>query len=85
MYVIIQICFLIASPFLFLGVINRVKAIWGGRKGPPILQSLYDFLKLLRKGEVISKTTSIVFKIAPSVNIAAVLFAFLTIPVPGQF
>jgi formate hydrogenlyase subunit 4 len=82
MYVIIQICFLVASPFLFIGVINRVKAIWGGRKGHPLLQSFYDFLKLLRKGEVISKTTSFVFKIAPSVNIASIIFAFLILPIP---
>ncbi|MCX6150647.1 MAG: NADH-quinone oxidoreductase subunit H [Ignavibacteriales bacterium] len=83
MFVVIQICFLLFAPFLFLGVINRVKALWAGRKGTPILQPFYDFLKLLRKGEVISKTTSYVFKIAPSVNIAAVMFAFLILPIPA--
>jgi formate hydrogenlyase subunit 4 len=82
MLFIIQICFLVASPFLFLGAINRVKALWGGRKGQPLLQSFYDFVKLTRKGEVISRTTSFVFKIAPSVNIASVIFAFLILPVP---
>ena len=78
----VVIILLLFSPFLFLGVINRVKAIWAGRKGTPILQPYYDFAKLIRKGEVISKTTSFVFKLAPSVNIAAVLFAFLIIPIP---
>jgi formate hydrogenlyase subunit 4 len=39
-------------------------------------------LKLLRKGEVISKTTSFVLRIAPSVNVAAALFALLFIPIP---
>lgn len=82
MFQIIIICALLFSPFLFLGIINRIKAVWAGRKGTPILQALYDFKKLIRKGEVISKTTSFVFRIAPSVNMAAVLFAFLIIPIP---
>ncbi len=82
MYFIIQILILIFSPFLFLGIINRVKAIWAGKKGSPIFQPLYDFLKLIRKSEVISKTTSFVFKIAPSINVAAVIFAFLILPLP---
>jgi formate hydrogenlyase subunit 4 len=74
---------LLFSPFLFLGVINRIKAIWAGRKGTPLLQSYYDFMKFLHKGEVISKTTSYIFKIAPSFNIAAVFFALMIVPIPA--
>lgn len=73
---------LITFPLLFTGVINKVKAIWAGRKGASVFQQYYDFLKLSRKGEVISKTTSFVFKISPSVNISAMLFALLLIPLP---
>ncbi|MCX6122110.1 MAG: NADH-quinone oxidoreductase subunit H [Ignavibacteriales bacterium] len=69
-------------PFLFIGIINKTKARWAGRKGASVFQPYYDFLKLLRKGEVISKTTSFILKIAPSVNIAAALFAMLFIPIP---
>jgi formate hydrogenlyase subunit 4 len=71
-----------ALPFLFLGIINRTKARWAGRRGASVVQPYYDFLKLLRKGEVISKTTSFVLRIAPSVNVAAALFALLFIPIP---
>ena len=42
---------LILSPLL-LGVINRVKARFAGRRGPPLLQVYYDLAKLLRKGAV---------------------------------
>ncbi len=80
---VIQICLLLVAPFLFIGIINRVKALWAGRKGSPLLQPLYDFIRLLKKGEVISKTTSFVFQIAPTFNIAAVIFAFLLIPIPS--
>jgi formate hydrogenlyase subunit 4 len=70
------------SPFLLLGIINRVKAIWAGRKGASVLQPYYDFFKLLGKGEVISKTTSFVFKLAPPINVAAGLFALMIVPIP---
>ncbi len=37
------------------GVINRTKAVFAGRRGPPLLQAYYDFAKLLRKGAVYSR------------------------------
>ncbi len=73
---------IIISPFLFTGLINKVKAIWAGRKGASVLQPYYDFFKLVRKGEVISKTTSFVFQISSSINIAATIFALMIIPIP---
>ncbi|MCL4510470.1 MAG: NADH-quinone oxidoreductase subunit H [Bacteroidetes bacterium] len=82
MAVVIVLALMTVSPFFFIGLINKVKAVWAGRKGAPLLQPYYDFFRLLKKGEVISGTTSIVFKIAPSVNISAVLFALLIVPIP---
>lgn len=79
---IILIVLLIISPFFFLGIINRVKAIWAGRKGASVFQPYYDFFKLLRKGEVISRTTSFVFQITPSINAASVLLVLMIIPIP---
>lgn len=75
------ICFL---PFLFLGIITRTKAIWAGRKGAPLLQSFFDMRKLLGKSEVISQTTSFIFRISPAIQLATVFFALLLIPIPGQ-
>ncbi len=80
----INIIFLLIIPFIFIGIINRVKAIWAGKKGTPIFQSFYDFIKLLKKNEVISTTTSILFKIAPSVYLAAIIFASLFVPMINQ-
>ena len=73
---------IIISPLFFVGLIAKVKAIWAGRKGAPVLQPYYDFFKLLSKGEVISTTTSPVFRIAPSIGIAATLFALMILPIP---
>ncbi|MEK6796715.1 MAG: NADH-quinone oxidoreductase subunit H [Spirochaetota bacterium] len=72
--------FIGVMPFIVIGVINRVKSIWSGRKGPPILQLFHDTVKLLRKGEVISTAASFVFTLAPLVNLAAVLTAALLLP-----
>jgi len=70
------------SPFFFLGIVAKTKALWAGRIGASVFQPYYDFSKLLRKGEVISKRSSFVLKIAPSVNVAAVLFAMIFVPIP---
>lgn len=71
---------LLFVPFIMMGLIKKTKSFWGGRKGPSIWQPLHDFIRLIKKDFVISKTTSIVFKIAPVFAIATVLFASLFVP-----
>lgn len=77
---IIDLIILLFVPFLMAGVIKKTKAFWGGRKGPSVMQPFYDFVKLMKKDFVISKTTSGVFRIAPVVMFASVIFAGLFIP-----
>ena len=81
---ILTVLSILFFPLFFLGIINRIKARWAGRKGPSVFQPFYDVARLFRKGEVISETTSIVFTIAPSVSFAAVVCAAMLIPV-GAF
>ncbi len=76
--------FCCVMPFLMLGIINRVKALVGGRYGPPFLQPLFDILKSLRKGAVISHMTSWVFSVAPSLVLAATVTAILLVPGVGR-
>lgn len=71
------------APLLF-GMINRVKALFSGRKGQPLLQLYYDIYKLLRKGSVYSVTTTWIFFAAPIVNLAALFFALACIPFAGH-
>src|ERR671925_407455 len=68
---------------LLLGVINRTKAFFAGRAGPPLLQSYHDLRKLLGKGAVYSRTTTWLFRAGPVVGLAAVLLAALTVPFGG--
>jgi len=79
--ILLNIIFLLTFPFLFIGIINKTKAFWAGRKGASVFQPFYDFIKLLKKGEVISATTSFVFAISPSLTFASVVFAGLLVPV----
>jgi len=58
---------LVVLPFVLLGTVTRIKSIWSGRKGPPILQPVFDVLRLLRKSPVYSDTTTPLFRIAPYV------------------
>ncbi len=66
------------------GVINRTKAWFAGRRGPPVLQAYYDLSKLLRKGAVYSRTTTWVFRAGPIVGLAAVLVATALVPLGGE-
>jgi formate hydrogenlyase subunit 4 len=67
------------SPFL-IGLINRVKSVFGGRTGQPLLQPYFDLARLLRKGAVYSRTTTWVFRAGPVVGLAAALTALALLP-----
>jgi formate hydrogenlyase subunit 4 len=73
----------LASIF-FSGIIIRTKSITSGRKGPGIFQPIKDIIRLLRKGSVYSKTSSIIFQIAPSIYFASIVMAIMVIPF-GQY
>jgi len=70
--------------FLFPGVILRTKSIASGRKGPGLLQPVYDIGVLLRKGSVFSNTTGLIFQIAPAVALASIFCSALLIPFADQ-
>jgi len=70
------------SPLL-LGVIGKTKALFAGRKGPPFLQAYYDLAKLFGKGQVISRTTTWLFRAGPVVGLAVPIVASLFIPFGG--
>jgi formate hydrogenlyase subunit 4 len=65
------------------GVINRTKAMFAGRKGPPLAQTYWDLAKLLRKGATYSRTTTWVFRAGPIVGLASALVAIFIVPFPG--
>ena len=82
-HVAIHLLVLLALPPLLVGVIARVKARFAGRAGPPLLQPYHDLLRLLRKGTVISRTTTWIFVAGPIVGLVTALGAALLVPFGG--
>lgn len=75
---------IIISSLFFSGIVARVKSKTQGRRGPLILQPMYDVVRLLRKGSVYSTTTSPIFRIAPTVYFATVIMAIAAVPFGEQ-
>jgi formate hydrogenlyase subunit 4 len=77
---LIHLLFVLLLPPLLLGVVNKTKAAFAGRTGPPLLQPYWDLIKLLRKGMVISSATTGVFLAGPAVTLVATITAALLVP-----
>lgn len=73
----------LAMPILMAGLINRTKAWWGGRRGPPLLQTAWDLARLLRKRSVVSAVATPLFRAGPWVVLVASLLAALIAPILG--
>jgi formate hydrogenlyase subunit 4 len=80
----VHIALLLVVPPLLLGVINKTKAWFAGRLGPPLLQPYLDLWRLLRKGAVYSRTTTWIFRAGPIISLAAVWCAGLVLPLASN-
>lgn len=65
---------------LLPGIINKVKAFFAGRWGPPVLQLYFDIIKLLRKASIYSTTTTALVRITPTISLATLLVAAAFMP-----
>ena len=74
------IILVILTSFFLPGVILRTKSIASGRKGPGIFQPVRDIIVLLRKGSVFSRTTGIIFQIAPVIALSSIFCSALVVP-----
>ncbi len=74
----------VVLPILVVGIINRTKALWSGRKGLPILQLAFDLVRLMRKQSVYSAATTPIFRLAPYVVLATTLASALVVPLFGR-
>ncbi len=81
---VLQIVAAIGLAPMMSSVINRTKAVFAGRRGPPWLQPYHDLWKLLRKSAVYSPTTTPVFRLGPIVGCAAGLVTLVFVPVGGS-
>jgi formate hydrogenlyase subunit 4 len=75
----------LTMPIALVGVINRSKSWWVGRRGPRLLQSAYDLLRLLGKRPVVSQTASPLFRSGAYVVLVCGLLAASMSPMLGRF
>ncbi|MBI3554842.1 MAG: NADH-quinone oxidoreductase subunit H, partial [Deltaproteobacteria bacterium] len=84
MHFVFHLLVLLIAPIFVIGLINRTKAIWAGRKGPQLNQFFFDLRRLLRKAPVYSDVSSWIFQIAPWVVLTTSFVAALLSPIiPG--
>jgi formate hydrogenlyase subunit 4 len=74
---------MLLAPF-FSAVILKVKAFFGGKKGPPLLINYYTLVKLFKKGSVYSTSTTFIFKMGPLVSLGAAVTVLLFLPFAGH-
>jgi formate hydrogenlyase subunit 4 len=81
---IVHALIVLAMPILLVGLVNRTKSLWAGRKGPGLAQSGWDLLRLLRKQPVYSTMITPLFRAGAWVVLGASLLAALIAPVLGR-
>ena len=79
----IHVLLALAMPIMMLGLVNRSKSLWAGRKGPGLLQPLWDLQRLLHKQSVYSTVATPLFRAGPWVVLAASLLAAMIAPILG--
>ena len=75
----------LAMPILLVGIVNRTKALWAGRKGPRLLQLASDLRRLLGKRPVYSSVATPLFKAGAYVVLMASMLAAMIAPILGSF
>jgi formate hydrogenlyase subunit 4 len=81
----VHVAVVLTLPILLVGIVNRTKSLWAGRKGPGLLQSGWDLLRLLRKRPVCSAVATPLFRAGAWVVLAAAVLAAFIAPVLGSF
>jgi formate hydrogenlyase subunit 4 len=74
---------ILLAPF-YSALILKVKAFFGGKKGPPLLINYFTLIKLFKKGSVYSTSTTFIFKLGPMVSLSAAVTVLMFLPIAGQ-
>ncbi len=76
----LNIIYILFISLFIPGIINRTRALCSGRKGIPILKHLSNIIVLFNKSSVYGSSSGLLFRLAPTISLAAVLAALLMIP-----
>lgn len=76
-----MLVFILAFAPMFVGFVNKQKALFTGRTGAPVLQPYYELKRIFRKETINAETASFVSGIAPIISFIAVIIAAAMMPV----
>jgi formate hydrogenlyase subunit 4 len=80
LFLLINTAVVLAIAPFFISLIKKVKAWTQGRRGPPLFQTYFMLVKLVKKEVIYSPHSSWIMRVTPVVNIAAILVAALFVP-----
>jgi len=78
---IISLLVILGLAPVFSGLVNKLKAIFTGKIGAPILQPYYDLKRLLKKETINSGSSSFISNISPAINLVVVIIAAAILPI----
>jgi formate hydrogenlyase subunit 4 len=78
---IISLLIVLGFAPLFAGLVNKLKAIFTGRLGAPVLQPYSDLKRLFRKETINANSSSFISVISPTINLVAVVIAAAMLPI----
>ena len=78
---IISLLVVLGFAPLFAGLVNKLKAIFTGRLGAPVLQPYSDLKRLFRKETINANSSSFISVISPTINLVAVVIAAAMLPI----
>lgn len=78
---IISLFIILSFAPLFAGLVNKLKAVFTGRLGAPVVQPYFDLKRLLRKETINASSSSFISAISPSINLVAVIIAAAMLPI----
>lgn len=77
----LALSFLLAP--LLVGLVNKTKSAFSGRRGASVFQLYFDLFKLLKKGTVRSTNATWIFAISPMIGLVATVAAATLFPLGG--
>ncbi len=76
---LLHLAVVVLLPWPLVGLVNRTKAAWGGRRGASLWQPWRDVKRLLGKQAVYSQTTTFLFQLGPLVLLGSTLVSALLV------
>ncbi len=78
------VLFIVIASMLYSGILRKLAARMQNRKGPPIWQPFWDFIKLLSKDTIQPEQARPGYNVWPTLGMVSVLVAALAIPIAGS-